>query len=64
MDYNNFNHYAKERVANLRGENMRVEPWSNFAANLQAKKLIVARLKSFFKKQKRQTGIGVKRISS
>jgi hypothetical protein len=49
MDYNNFNHYAKERMANLRGENTRVEPWSHFASHLGAKTTLVARLASFLK---------------
>jgi hypothetical protein len=55
MDYNNFNHYAKERASHLRGENTKVERWSNFAANLRAKNLVVARLLSFFKREKIQT---------
>jgi hypothetical protein len=55
MDYNNFNSYAKERVKHLRGETTKVEPWSNFAANLQTKKMIVARLQAFFKNEKTLT---------
>jgi hypothetical protein len=54
MDYNNFNHYAKERMAHLRGENKRVEPWSHFASDLRARKLILARLQAFFKGEKNQ----------
>jgi hypothetical protein len=58
MDYNNFSHYAKERMASLRGENAKVERWSNFATNLRVKKLMVARLQSFFKNEKK----GVARV--
>jgi hypothetical protein len=54
MDYNNFNHYAKERMAQLRGENRRVEPWSHFASNLRTKHLMLAKLKSFFNSEKNQ----------
>jgi hypothetical protein len=40
MDYNNFSHYAKERVSDLRGERTQIEPWyilgrKGFRLNLQ-----------------------------
>jgi hypothetical protein len=52
MDYNNLNHYAKERMATLRGENTSVERWSHFASNLYVKQLMLARLQAFFKQEK------------
>lgn len=53
MDFNNVSHYAKERMATLRGENTRIEPWSHFASDLRTRKLILARLQAFFKQEEK-----------
>jgi hypothetical protein len=45
MDYNNFNHYAKERMRSLRGEHKTVEPWYNLGAKVTP----LVRLRAFFK---------------
>jgi hypothetical protein len=45
MDYNNFNHYAKEHMTSLRSQSRTVEPWYSLGANVTP----LARLRAFFK---------------